>query len=105
MPEDTLGRDLVIRIIGMANGQPPTGFEGEYIKRYSPERDGRDRYGRRMQCHIETTPDKSEARRYAGLQAAHAEWTRVSLREPTRPDGRPNRPLTAFTVEMEAADG
>jgi hypothetical protein len=32
-------------------------------------------------------------------------WQRPSTEVPLRPDGRPNRPLTAFTVEFETVGG
>jgi hypothetical protein len=45
------------------------------------------------------SPDPAEAQRFNSPMEALAEWKRASTRVPLRPDGRPNRPLTAFTAE------
>lgn len=89
----------VIQIKGLAGGAA-SAFDGQFLKEYDPSIDGRDPIGRPMLAHIECTPDMSDAKTYATVTDAHAEWTRIDPRQPTRPDGRPNRPLTAFTVEF-----
>lgn len=49
---------------------------------------------------VVTTIDRSAAMQFADLGAAMEYWRRVSVRRPRRYDGKPNRPLTAYTVEF-----
>lgn len=85
-----------LKIISLNDGSP-TSFDGEYLLQYDPTRDGTDRDGNLMNCHLVTTPDPEKARQFAsGIEALEL-WR---LAHGIRPDGRPNRPLTAFTVEV-----
>lgn len=43
--------------------------------------------------------DLADARRFDGMLEAMDLWQTVDPHTPVRPDGKPNRPLTAFTVE------
>jgi hypothetical protein len=45
--------------------------------------------------------DRYDAMIFMDFAAAHAHWSQQSTVLPFRPDGRPNKPLTAFTVEIE----
>jgi hypothetical protein len=47
------------------------------------------------------------ALRFTTAREALSYWRQISRTVPVRPDGRPNRPLTAFTVEIvrEGDDG
>jgi hypothetical protein len=54
--------------------------------------------------HIKTTRDLAAAKRFADLAEALAFLKRVPECHPTRDDGKPNRPLTAFTWVLEPAD-
>jgi len=49
---------------------------------------------------VETTPDKSKAMMFRDAGLAHEFWRTQSKLKPFREDGYPNRPLTAFTVEL-----
>lgn len=49
---------------------------------------------------VEATRDPLQARRFATTEAAIAFYRQVSRMHPRRPDGRPNRPLTALSVEL-----
>jgi hypothetical protein len=49
------------------------------------------------------TPRLADARRFAHTSEAMIAWNTVSDRRPLRPDGRPNKPLTALTVEIHPA--
>ncbi len=91
---------VVLKIVGRAIGLPSV-FDGRYLVEYDPEIDGRDPKGRPMRAHVVTTSNKSEARQYADSIEAFGHWKQQCKREPVRPDGKPNRPLTAFTVELE----
>lgn len=50
------------------------------------------------------TNDREEAYRFVDAHDAMREWRRIPTVRRTRPDGRPNRPLTALTVGIEPAD-
>lgn len=88
-----------MKIVGMAHGHPSP-FDGQYLVEYDPDRPGVDPSGNAMLAHIVCTPDPAQARVFASSVDAWAEWRRTSATTPTRPDGKPNRPLTAFTVEI-----
>lgn len=79
-----------IRIIGLANGEKSEfGFEGQYIVKHEPP------------FIFETTWYKFEAKQFPSAVEAVEYWQAVDPTNPIRPDGKPNRPLTAFTVEIE----
>jgi hypothetical protein len=84
---------------GYANGMPCP-FDGMYLERYNPNGDERRGLGR-------WTKDKADAKRFATKGEAFELWRAVRTVDPVRPwDGKPNRPLTAFNVEItEVRDG
>lgn len=47
------------------------------------------------------TSDPDEALRFEHAGEALEFWKQTSVVRPVRPDGRPNRPLTAFTVGVQ----
>ena len=49
---------------------------------------------------IELTRDRSRAMHFDGTAEAMRAWNTVSATRPRRPDGLPNKPLTALTVEV-----
>jgi hypothetical protein len=65
---------------------------GCWLAEYDP--DAEDGAGRIM-----GTLDPSAALRFPDLGAALEEWKRPSTTHPLRRDGKPNRPLSAFTVQ------
>jgi hypothetical protein len=71
-------------------------FPGQYLKSYVPE--ARNGLG---SC--EWTLDRSAACVYPDFTAAFEAWRQVPKNRPKRDDGRPNRPLTAYTVTFEPA--
>lgn len=87
-----------LKIIGLVSGEP-TPFDRQYVVEYDPSRDGVDPAGDGMLCHLTTTPDRGAALELPKM-AAFELWRKVDDRTPLRPDGKPNRPLTAFTVEI-----
>ena len=95
------GDRYIIRIVGLIDGTP-TDFDEQYIVEYDPSRVGTHPItGRPMPVfHLVTTPDPRRATRFA---AAPATALYRAVDQPTRPDGEPNRPLTAFTVDIEPA--
>ena len=85
--------EYVIKLIELATGVPDPD-EGMYVVEYDPAAfAGRG--------HVHTTPDKDRARWFPDKVAA-AEYWRQSAG--MRPDGKPNRPLTAWTVEILPAN-
>lgn len=86
----------VIKIVGRPGGvvnQDPRAGLGEWVKSYDPDAfDGRG--------DVETTFDVSEALRFPSGGDAFAFWRTQSSVRPLRADGLPNRPLTAFSIEI-----
>jgi hypothetical protein len=79
--------EYIIQLIELASGENDPAA-GQYVKEYDPAaHDGRG--------DLVTTPDKGIARRFPDMGAA-MEY----LRRPAgiRPDGKPNRPLLAWTT-------
>ena len=67
-----------------------------YLKSYDPEfADGRGK--------IEWTDDRAEALVFADFGAAYETYGAVPRCHPLRDDGKPNRPLTAYSVEFAPA--
>jgi hypothetical protein len=81
----------VIQIISLADGRT-TDLDGQYVVEYDPGRDGPE-WG----FHIITTTDIDKATRFDDPITV---WRSVDPRQPERPDGKPNRPLTAWTINM-----
>jgi hypothetical protein len=80
-----------LKIFGSALGNE-TEFDGKYVKTYDPDH---GEHGR-----LTVTADLQDAMHYEDAGAALEVWKAVNRNHPTRSDGKPNRPLTAFTVEM-----
>lgn len=92
----TTTRPVAIRLIGLASGDCPTPFDGQWLVDYDPTRPGTGPSGEAMTAHIVCSGNPAKARRFATPVEAHAYWTAES--------GRPypmNRPLTAYTVALE----
>jgi hypothetical protein len=85
-------------IVMVCEGDAITGLGpvGCYLKSYDP--DGNKGFG-----DIRWTHDVAEAKRFNGTQAATDEWMRRSTVNPIRDDGRPNRPLTMYSVSFQPA--
>jgi hypothetical protein len=47
---------------------------------------------------IVRTRNIDKAKKFENHVEAQQEWARISATNPTRPDGRPNRPMSAITV-------
>jgi hypothetical protein len=92
----------VVKIIGLATGGG-TPFDGQYLVDYDPDQPGYAPNGEVMLVHLATSPDITKAKRFETLRDIQAERGRFPKDEPLRPDGRPNRPLTAFTISIENA--
>jgi hypothetical protein len=66
-------------------------LNGSYVQEYTA--DGFEGCG-----YLKVTADIREAKQYPGIKDVLEEWKRVSTTHPVRLDGKPNRPLSAFTI-------
>jgi len=82
----------VLMALGFANGMPCP-HDGEYVKAFDFEADDGLGFG-------EFTPDIDAAMQFEDVAAAGEFWRTQSKTRPIRPDGQPNRPLTALSVEI-----
>lgn len=84
---------FVMKVWGLATGQPFP-YAGQFLEWFDPDiPDAAD-------IMFRFTADLDKAKRYASAVELLDEWRRVRKPDPVRPDGKPNRPLTAFTVEV-----
>lgn len=90
----------LIRILGYADGTESR-HDGCFVSYYDPNGSEYDpRFGD-LRFDLTTTPDPEKAQRYVTAAQAHRAWTERSKTQPYRPwDGRPNRPLTAYSCEI-----
>lgn len=82
-----------IYLHGTAQGVP-TPDDGRYVVEYDPAILPGDT------VHLVTTHDIHAAKHFATAPEAFECWRAVAPNMPVRPDGQPNRPLTAYTVEI-----
>jgi hypothetical protein len=87
--------NIVIICEGYANGQQCP-FIGQYLQWYDPGAPGVSVGG--------WTPDLAQAQKFPDMEAAFRCYNQVHPVQPLRPDGKPNKPLTAFTVEFKKED-
>jgi hypothetical protein len=63
-----------------------------YLRSYDPD-------GENGRGYVRMTDQLDKAKRFPDLAAVFEEWKRQSTTVPFRDDGKPNRPLTAYTME------
>lgn len=90
---------ILMKLVGLAGGGT-TPFDGQYLREYDPGRDGVGPNGEALLAHIVTTSDPAKGMAFADAAHVHEVYTLVDERRPVRPDGKPNRPLTAFTIDV-----
>jgi len=85
----------VVELAGMVTGPGPRARspEGQYVKAIDPDAHAGGGF-------VDLTDKIADARLFASHAEALAYWQRQSTVRPFREDGRPNRPGTAFTVEL-----
>lgn len=84
----------VVRLEGIHDGpgEVPDAERDAYLLAYDPDaHEGRGA--------ATWTYEPEKARRFPTVMAAMECWSQQSTVRPLRPDGRPNKPLTAFSVE------
>ena len=82
----------VIRILGFASGALCP-HAGQYLETFDFEAFSGQGYGT-------FTPDPAKAMTFADAEAALTFWNTQSKSQRTRPDGKPNKPLTASHAEI-----
>ncbi len=84
---------FALLLVALANGQKSE-FDGKYVKEYDPAYIHPEGY---MGGKLEVTGDIKEAMAFPDQIAAFAKWKESYG---IRPDGEPNRPLTAWTATV-----
>jgi hypothetical protein len=84
---------FIIQVVGMADGRPCGGYTGMYLSSFDP-----DAFGGRGEIVLCGT--QADARRFPDRTAAFECWVQRSAIEPNRLDGKANRPLTAYSIEV-----
>lgn len=84
----------IIRIIGLVNGQRSP-YDNQYVSRFDFDGCGPG------EANLKTTPLPQNAMQFDSAVDAWDFWKTVDPRQPLRPDGQPNRPMTAFTVSID----
>jgi len=83
-----------VEAVGISLGDATPPPAGAWLRSYDPEAYG----GRGI---ADWTVDPAKAMRFKTGSEAMVLYTTRSRTRPSRPDGKPNRPLTAFTVSVE----
>jgi hypothetical protein len=83
----------VICAIAFANGAPCP-HAGQWLAHFDHDAFGGQGWG-------EFTDKINHAKRFDTFEEAMAFWNKQSTVMPLRPDGRPNKPLTALTATIE----
>ena len=91
----------LMRIVGLMGGMR-TIHDGQFVQEYDPNRN--DESDRPHTVYLTTTLNLLEAKKFDNVAAALEFWKLTDERCPLRPDGEPNRPLTAFSVEVVDMD-
>lgn len=99
---------VAILLLGFVDGKPSP-HDGRYLKDYDPywldqpveEAPGVFRLVRKL----ESVKRIEDAKHFSTAAEARMLWVQVSPNKPTRDeDGKPNRPLTAYTVMLEPVE-
>lgn len=89
---------IIIRCVALAgiitSERDPRGL---WLRSYDPEQNN----GRGA---AEWTDDPADALMFSSADEAYECWASTPKNKPLRDNGQPNRPLTAYTVQIEPAD-
>ena len=94
-PEDDMS-EYLMRAVSFGNDTIPCPHSGQFLETF-------DHNAFAGQGHGTFTSDPDKAMRFASAGEAMAFWNKPSTVLPLRPDGKPNKPLTALTVSIEPA--
>lgn len=86
-----MSEQCVLAVLGTATQLYPA---RRYLRRLDVDARGGRGY-------VAMCDDIRDAMTFADVAEAYAYWRTRSKETPTRPDGQPNRPLTAYTVEIQ----
>lgn len=94
----------VIQILGWAIHKP-CDIADEYIawvdvQKYTRPKDLEQPVRKMVKHWLITTPDIDQAYRFKDSTAALRVYREIKKSDPLRPDGKPNRPLTAFHINL-----
>ncbi len=78
--------------------EPSSATVGSFLQAYSAEAHG-------GQGEALWTRDPAKALQFRSTKEAMELWRKIPWNRPTRPDGKPNRPLTSITVSIEPKKG
>jgi hypothetical protein len=81
-----------------SHAQDTQATKGKYLKSFDPEANGGEGA-------VTWTADIAEAKRFADMSDALAFWRLGSKVKPHRADGRPNQPLTAYSISFATPAG
>ena len=87
----------VLRLVGRIDGRP-TGADGRFVVDYDPLLTAPPQA---ESYKLVTTPDIANARGFEDGSDALDYWKQVCPNRPRRDDGRPNRPLAAFSCTLD----
>lgn len=87
----------ILRLLTVLHGGP-TPYDGQYVVHYDPVCPSTAPDGTALPFTLETTPDLAQARRFDTGGEAWEYYRRDTGW--AREDGRPDRPLTAWAVEV-----
>jgi hypothetical protein len=82
--------------MGFVNGTPCP-HRGQFLKSFDHEAHNGQGFG-------EFTKSLARAKRFDSSEQAFTFWKQQSVCHPLRPDGAPNRPLTALSIFLEPVD-
>jgi hypothetical protein len=68
-------------------------FDSSYLEWYDPDKPDE------AEPMMGFTYELAKAKRFSTAVDVFEEWRRIRKPDPVRPDGKPNRPLSAFTIE------
>lgn len=87
---------FLVKALGFARDKPCS-FAGQFLEWYDPDADENGPIAA-------WTSDLDKAKKFETTEDALAEWHRVRTVDPVRPDGKPNKPLTAISIEIVPID-
>lgn len=86
----------IVMIVGAADGTSRTPHDGRYLVAWNP-------HTPEGELNVATSPNKGYARVFDDVKDVLDTWQTVSNVQPTRGDGKPNRPLTAVHLSVQRA--
>lgn len=86
---------IAIRVMGCIAGYHLAGMEGSYVHYVDVQA------AATSDTWLQLTEDINDAWLWDSVEDALETWKEILFTDPVRYDGKPNRPFTAFTIELE----